>query len=263
MMTAGISTASLFMRLNTEDALPLFEEWGVKSAEAFLTSFSEYDEKFALALRRKAGNIDVCSAHVLGTQFEPQLFSEHPRVRADAEYWLKRAMAAAKALGAKFYSFHGTARMKRTFREDHERTGDRLKEICELCGGYGIRLCLENVEWAYYNRPGVFAALKARCPALGGVRDLKQARLSERPYSEYINEMGREITHVHVSDLDSAGRMCLPGRGTFDFDELLSRLKDVGFSGALLIENYRGDYGDFGELKASYEYLAEKVAKYN
>lgn len=263
MMTAGVSTASLFMRLNTEDALPLLAEWGVKSAEAFFTSFSEYDEKFALAMRERAGRLDVCSAHVLGTQFEPQLFSEHPRVRADADYWLRRAMSAAKAVGARFYSFHGTARMKRIFKENHARTGDRLKEICAICGEYGVRLCLENVEWAYYNRPGVFRALKARCPALGGVLDLKQARLSKFPYAEYLNEMGRDITHVHVSDLDSAGNMCLPGRGNFDFDGLLSRLKDAGFSGALLIENYRGDYKELGELKASYEYLAEKVAKYN
>mgnify|MGYP002509003852 FL=1 len=57
--------------------------------------------------------------------------------------------------------------------------------------------------------------------------------------------------------------MCLPGRGTFDFDELFSRLRDIGFKGDVLIENYGGDYGDLGEVKAAYEFLAEKAEKFS
>ena len=46
-MKAGVSTASLFMRKNNEDALPLLNELGVEIAEVFLTSFSEYGYPFA------------------------------------------------------------------------------------------------------------------------------------------------------------------------------------------------------------------------
>ena len=75
--------------------------------------------------------------------------------------------------------------------------------------------------------------------------------------------MGNAITHVHVSDYNDMGRMCLPGRGNFDFDELFARLRDVGFHGPLLIENYKDDYADLRELQRSYEFLAEKAEKYS
>ena len=113
-MKIGISTASLFLRLNNEDALPLLRKWHVPCAEVFLTSFSEYDPRFASALAAAKGDVNVHSVHVLNTQFEPQLYAEHPRVREDAFGWLKKAMKSAQNLGARNYTFHGIARIKRT-----------------------------------------------------------------------------------------------------------------------------------------------------
>ncbi len=75
--------------------------------------------------------------------------------------------------------------------------------------------------------------------------------------------MGGDIAHVHVSDIGTDGKMCLPGEGTFDFEELFRRLKGVGFDGPVLIENYNTDYGDLLQLKRSYEFLAELCEKYN
>ena len=261
-MRAGISTATLFLRLNNEDALPLFAEWGVKTSEVFLTSFSEYDAKFAKGLAAGKGDSEVHSVHVLNTQFEPQLYAEHPRVRADAYYWLRRAMEAAKILGAKYYTFHGLARLKRTFKEDIPRVALLTAEILEECRKFGVTLCYENVEWAFYNRPVIFRELSAACPELRGVLDIKQARISGYDWRDYLKEMEGRLAHVHVSDIDASGKLCLPGRGRFDFDELFSRLKDAGFSGPVIIENYRSDYKDLGEVKKAYEFLAEKAEKY-
>lgn len=262
-MSVGISTATLFLRLNNEDTLPLFAEWGVKTAEVFLTSFSEYSPSFARKLALRKGSTDVYSVHVLNTQFEPQLYAEHPRVRADAFAWLDKAMRSAHILGAKYYTFHGIARIKRTFRENIPKVAARTEEIVAACARHGVRLAYENVEWAFYNRPGIFRALKEACPSLFGVLDIKQARISGYDYRAYLDEMAGSISHVHLSDADDAGRMCLPGRGSFDFDELFARLRDAGFGGALLIENYGRDYKGFDELKRSYEFVAEKAERYS
>ena len=54
-MYTGVSTASLFLRANNEDALPLLEDLGVKTAEVFLTSFSEYGYPFADLLKERKG----------------------------------------------------------------------------------------------------------------------------------------------------------------------------------------------------------------
>ena len=139
-MRAGISTASLFQRLNNEDALPLYAEWGVKNAEVFLTSFSEYSPSFARTLSSRQGGVSVHSVHVINTQFEPQLYSEHPRIKADSFAWLKKAMTSAKILGAKYYTFHGIARFKRTFREDFPRVAAKTQEIADFCLKYGVQL---------------------------------------------------------------------------------------------------------------------------
>ena len=91
-MQTGISTATLFVRRNNEDALALFSEWGVPVAEVFLTSFCEYDPAFARLCAEKKGGVQVHSVHVLNTQFEPQLYAKHPRVTGDAFRLLSRTM---------------------------------------------------------------------------------------------------------------------------------------------------------------------------
>lgn len=264
-MQTGVSTASLFLRQNNEDALPLLENLGVKTVEVFLTSFSEYGYPFAELLKERKGGLRVNSVHDLNTQFEPQLFNAHPRVREDAYAWLEKVMQSANALGAPYYTFHGTSRMKRAARregaDNFPKMAADFAELLDFCQTRGVRLCLENVEWSTYNRPGVFSRLAAELPELLGVLDIKQARISEYPYERYLEEMGDRLAYAHVSDIDEGGKICLPGRGTFDFDTLIKRLKDVGFDGALLIEVYNGDYGEAEELQRACEFLNELLYK--
>ena len=77
----------------------------------------------------------------------------------------------------------------------------------------------------------------------------------------YIKDMEGSISHVHLSDVTDTGRICLPGKGVFDFEECFHRLKDAGFNGAALIEVYAGDYGDYTELKQACDYLDELIEK--
>ena len=260
-MKVGISTASLFLRKNNEEALPLFDRWGVPCAEVFLTSFCEYAPAFARTLAAAKGGVEIHSVHVLNTQYEPQLYAEHPRVLEDANGWLREVLASANILGAHNYTFHGIARLKRTFRENWQRFSAITAQIYETCRAAGVRLCYENVEWALYNRPGLFALLKKDCPDLGGVLDIKQARITGYDWREYLADMGESLATVHVSDVTAEGKMCLPGQGVFEFAELFARLRGIGFDGAVLIENYARDYGEPDELRRSFEYLADLAAK--
>ena len=266
MMRTGVSTASLFMRENNEEALPLLDALGVRTAEVFLTSFSEYDRNFGELLAEKKGRLRVHSVHVLNTQFEPQLFSGNPRVKKDAFFWLERAMRAGQALGAKYYTFHGIARIKRASRSGEKDNfaawGGGLREISEFCASFGIGLCLENVEWAMYNRPGFLRAAREFCPALSCVLDIKQARISSYPYTMYLQEMEGRLAHVHVSDVGEDGKIRLPGKGIFDFPEFLKRLDGAGFDGPLIIEVYKDDFLRAEELKESCDYLDELLYKY-
>ena len=256
-MQAGISTATLFLRRNNEDALALFSEWGVPVCEVFLTSFCEYEPSFARLCAEKKGAVKAHSVHVLNTQFEPQLYAEHPRVVGDAFSLLSRTMECANILGAKHYTFHGVARIKRTFRENLAKSAPQTAEIFQFCRDKGVRLCYENVEWALCSHPGVFSELRRACPDLGGVLDIKQARISGYDWRDYLAEMGQSLATVHVSDIAADAKMCLPGQGVFDFAELFSRLRDVGFGGAVLIENYSRDYTRMDEVRRSFEWLSD------
>ena len=266
-MLTGVSTASLFMRKNNEDALPLLQGLGVKTAEVFLTSFSEYDPAFAELLNSRKGDLNVHSVHILNTQFEPQLFSGHHRVKADAYAWLEKVMQSAKALGATHYTFHGTARVKRATHsgknDNFPAIIDGFRTLLAFCQGHGIELCLENVEWSTYNRVGVFTKIAEQLPALKGVLDIKQARISQYPYEDYLSEMGERLAYVHISDIDKDGKICLPGKGVFDFDTLIKRLKDIGFCGKLFIEVYNKDYEKEEELNTSCDYMNELLYKYH
>ena len=259
-MKTGISTACLFSRCETEQAFKELNNLGVQNTEVFLQTFYEYRPEFAKKYGPDLGGVNVNSVHVSTYNFEPQLFSITRRSRGDGFYWLDQLMRSAQFFGAKNYTMHGKVR-KGPEQDNFDHLGERINEIIGFCSRYGVNLCLENVWWSLYNRPGVFSELKKRAGGLLGVFDLKQARRSGHPYKEYIKEMGQSLAYAHLSDVDKDGKMCLPGKGVYDFEEILKCLKGEGFDGTCLIEVYSGDYGETDELKTSLDYLNEIIYK--
>lgn len=265
-MEIGISTASLFMRQYNEDAVRTINSLGVKTCEVFLETFREYDRAYGELLNENKGELRVDSVHLFTTHIEPQLFSENDRTLNDALYFLDRAMDAANAFGTKYYTFHGTARYKKGSRsgknDDFDKMAAGIERARLLCEKHGVALSLETVEWSTYNRPGVFFELLKRCPKLLATFDIKQVRLSGYSEKEYLKEIAGRISHVHVSDVDENGRTCLPGKGTYSFEDLFLRLADTGFDGSVQIEAYKNDYEDISELKIAAEYLQEILYKH-
>ncbi len=261
-MQTGISTASLFGRYYTEDALKKLNELNIDTTEIFLETYSEYDKKFGELLKKMKGGMDVHSIHTLTTQFEPQLYSLNDRARKESFDFLEGAVSAGEEVGAKYYTFHGVARIKRTPTViNFDRVGKITNQIVEVCSAHNIALAYENVHWAYYNYIGFFSELKKRVPTLKGTLDIKQARQSGIDYKEFLEEMGRDIVTVHLSDIDESGKMCLPGCGTFDFDELFTLLSSVGFNGALILEVYKNDFEHISDLVESYNFIKYKAEK--
>ena len=102
---------------------------------------------------------------------------------------------------------------------------------------------------------------EVKTDALGNIIAIKKGTKKGKVMIEaHMDEIG-----LMVSDIDDKGKMCLPCmNGTTDFYDLFSRLKDVGFDGALLIECYKDDYADFEQLFASLDKvnnLAQSVFK--
>lgn len=260
-MQIGISTASLFPEKYSDEAAKIIKSLGAETAEIFLSTFYEYRPEYAKALAPQLEGLNVNSLHSMPLNFEPNLFNATRRVRGDGFYWLDQVARSAQLLGCHNYTFHGFMHAKAAKVDDIGYFSDRIAEAHAFMANYGVNLCLENTAHYLYNRPDMFKEIRRRCPNLWGVFDLKQARRSGYPYAMYLNDMQGAIAYVHISDLDENGRMCLPGKGVYDFDEMFRRLIGDGFDGAVLIEVYRSDYGDIEELKDSCDYLKELVYK--
>jgi len=256
-MEIGISTASLFGRYYNEDALPILEKVDARVVEVFLETYCEYTEEFAKLLSSRKGSLRVHSIHTLNTHFEPQLFSDCERTRNDALKIYESCLKSAEILGATAYTLHGKARFKRHVKYDnYQEIGGYMSVICDMAKKYGVDLCLENVEWAYYRTPGFFSAIKRYCGGLCACLDVKQARESGFDYKDYIEETGDAIKTVHLSDVDEKGRTALPTeKGLFDFEELFRILKYNGFCGDMLVEVYKDNFQTIDELKDSLSYL--------
>lgn len=259
-MKIGVSTASFFPREECENAIDKIKKCGAECAEIFLGTYYEYRPEYARSHRERFSDIPISAVHALSGNFEPQLFSPSRRVRGDAFYWLDQLMRSAQLLGTDKYTFHGYI-SRCSGEENIDEVSGLLNAVCEFCAHYQVTVCLENVSWCTYNRPGLFKKFKERCPQLAAVLDLKQARRSGYPINMYIEDMAGAISHVHLSDVDKDGHICLPGRGIYDFAEIFKRLHGVGFDGDAVIEVYGDNYGDYEEIARSVEFLKETEYK--
>lgn len=261
-METGISTASFFPRLYTEDALTEIASLGVNVSEVFFASRCEYTDEFGDVLLdrlARAENMRVHSVHALTNQFEPELYSLNDRAYGDAIATFESVCKVAQKIGAKNYTFHGATMLKKAVRYsfNYDLITQRVNILCDLAEKYGVTLCYENVHWAYFCNPAFFAAIKDRCPKLGATLDIKQAMQSEIDWRDYLSVMKGRLKTVHLCDYDGNGNLCLPGKGTFDFVALYRELAEAGYEGPCLMEVYTKSYKDESELKAAFEFLKE------
>lgn len=261
MYKVGISTASMYGKMYTEDALEFYAKNNVDCAEVFLASFSEYTERFGKELLKRKGNTEVYSIHTLNSQFEGQLFARSERQYKDALEIFTSALNVGKMLDAKVYVMHGPAQMKYTkYVTNYEFFGTRTAELYRIAQEYGITLTWENVHWAHYNHPQFMRSIRAYCfEPVGCTLDIKQAAQSDVTVDKYIEDMDGNIKNIHVLDMAEDGKLLLPGKGCFDFKALIDKVGE--YNGRIMIEVYDGSFTKPEELIESYIWLKKELGK--
>ena len=106
-MRIGLSSAAFSGRMETEEEAARTAALGVPCCEVFLETFSEYSGDFGREVRARLGETECVSVHPKGTQFESDLFGRSRRQVEDAMAWFAGVCDAGRALGAKYYIFHG------------------------------------------------------------------------------------------------------------------------------------------------------------
>ena len=157
MVTTGISTASFFDTLMLEDAPALFRQWGVKNAEYYLNSWCEYDPAFVdrLAKETEDAGIRVVGVHPMSLQYEPLLFTPHPRQRSDAMKAYELVLRAGERLHADHYVMHGPVVLNGVAKNlQLTRLAPIFDTLSDMAEDHGLHLTLENVSFET-QRPAV------------------------------------------------------------------------------------------------------------
>ncbi|MDR0696116.1 MAG: sugar phosphate isomerase/epimerase [Christensenellaceae bacterium] len=259
-MQIGISTGAFFLKIPTEETFDIIRSIGAEVCEVFLATFSEYTPEFAEILKKSLNGLEVYSIHTQSMQFEPDLFSAYRRNQIDAEEIFKNVANTAKILGAKCYTMHGPARLKRIeYVLDYNKISTRLSEIQHILSDITNKNCYityENVHYCYFNSPIFFTNLCKKSKILACL-DIKQAMQSKIDVIDYLNACHAQLANVHLCDYTASGSPALPGNGVFDFTKFFVKLLEYGYNGPLIMEPYHDNYTNYGELAASLKYLKQ------
>lgn len=255
-MEIGISTATYFGKLLTEDSFDEIKKTGVKTVEVFMNTFSEYTPEFGDLLKERSKGLSVYSVHASNLNYEPNLSNPTKRARDDSEVFYRKVLATGEKLNAKSYTYHGGTRLKRRkYVFDFPTLGARIQELCEIAKEHGIDLSYETVHWAYFSYPEFFSELRKYSPDVKCTLDIKQVMQAGLCYKDFIPAMAGRINNVHLTDYDADGNITRPGKGSVDYRMLFSMLLDAGYDGPLMIELYNQNYDNFEQIAQSVDYL--------
>lgn len=259
-MEIGVSTASYFNCQQTEDAILDIGSHGVSLCEIFLNSFCEYRPEFIEMLRARLvlSGLRVFSIHPMSTQFEPMLFSLHPRQRKDAWDLYETVLQGARTLGATHYVMHGPANLSGAAKNlQIMRITPIFRDLIALACSYGVTLTLENVSWCVFHHPSFGVALRDAIGdhSLKFTLDVKQAIRSGNTPLAFIDAVGDDIANLHLCDAtiaaDGAYSLQMPGQGEVDFSAIARGLLNHGYTGPAFIEVYSDMYQNIAEIYES------------
>lgn len=247
-MLAGVSSASLYP-LETERAVKRLGELGVKNIEIFMNDFSEISGGIFEEILRTVREYDmnVVSLHPFTSPMESGfLFSNYPRRQQALLDMYRDFFECMNKLGARIFVLHGAILSSNC---PDGRYFEQFSRLLDAADEFGVTIGQENISYCKSGSLDFLKRLREECGARTKyVLDLKQARRSGISALEILDELGKDVVHVHISDADGK-RDCLPiGAGTENFALITNRLKELGYDGALLIELYRSNYSEYEEL---------------
>jgi len=107
-----------------------------------------------------------------------------------------------------------------------------VKRLLRFAEEYGVKAMIENVPEPF---PYVMKSVEDFERFYEEVDNIRGEIFS------FIRRLGNRIGHVHVSDNDGSADMHLQvGKGTIDWDDVVSALKESSYGGWITIESYDG-----------------------
>lgn len=254
-MIIGLSTTCMY----PEDLGLVLEDYGkrgVRDLEVFVNTFSELSDPFVRRMEEitDAYGMKIRAFHPFLSSLEPLMaFSGYEKRIDDLIDHYKRYFEIMQRFGAKIFVFHGDN--KNSVRSV-SFYAERLSRLRSAAQPYGIDVAQENICRCRSGDLGFLRALSAEMgDDISFVLDLKQAIRSGYDPFDVLSVMGEKTVHIHAND-SLPGQDCLPpGKGSFDFSKLFGRLGEIGISPSVIVEVYRANFTDPGELTDAVGFL--------
>lgn len=261
-MDIGASSAC-FYPLETGKSFQRIAELGFSCSEIFFNSSGELNSSFIRELKqiKDAYGTQVVSLHPYRSFSEGyDFFSCYKRRFSDALEGYKRYFDAAGVLGAKYIVMHGAKGKADICNEEY---AERFGILSELAESYGCYVAHENVVNFVSQSVEFMSFMKE---TLGDkfkmVLDVKQATRTGVDPEEFIDAVGENIVHVHLSDFNCVKDCVAPSQmGGRDFEKLFRQLENVGYKGKYIIELYSDGYENSEEIVQSARYLEAVLDK--
>ncbi len=256
-MEIGVSTSS-FYPLLTEKSLELVGKNGVGITEVFFNAASELESGFIKELKkiRDFYGLRIKSVHPTMSLAESfMLFSAYDRRKQEGFDSFRRYGEIANELGADFIILHGG---KPNGILSDTQYFERFCEISEASIKNGGILLQENV--AKYRAGNLDFLKKMRDYLKDDAKfclDIKQSVRGGYSPFEALEQLGKNIKHLHISDSNSEKDCLLPLHGNFDFKSFLNKAESMGYDGVALIEVYSDAYEDYSEIFDSYRNIVK------
>jgi D-psicose/D-tagatose/L-ribulose 3-epimerase len=273
----GVNTwcwVSPFTTAEADALFPKIKSMGFDLVELPVEDPSHYD---ATAIRPKleaAGlGATVCGA------FGPNrdLASDDSAVIEEAVRYIQDVLKIASGVGATvvagpMYSAVGKARQvpPDVRKRERDRAVAGLKRLGPIAGDHGVKLAVEPLN--RFETDMVNTAAQAISivdevghPNVGVHLDTFHMNIEEESAYEAIKATGKRLYHVHASESHRG----TPGKGTAQWDDLARGLKDVGYSGPVVIETFTPAVKEIARAAAiwrplapSQDYLAEEGLRF-
>jgi sugar phosphate isomerase/epimerase len=155
----------------------------------------------------------------------------------------RKALDVAHRIGATVMNTHFDKPPKFfTDRQIVEWHGEVLGPLCAEAAEVGVAIVLEHVPFGGVNQLELIERVLEGAPLLRFHLDSGHAKL-ERGYDrwdEYLDRLGSNLAHVHLSDNDGTADQHLPlgsiPRSTTDWPNHIHKLRASGYNGTITLE---------------------------
>ena len=173
-------------------------------------------------------------------------FSTYERRFSDILEYQKRYFEAMNILGAEIFVFHG---LRKDVKLPMDFYIERYMGLVNLGKEFGITVAQENVARC---ESGSLEFLKQLVQETGKdvkfVLDVKQAVRCGYDPLRFVDELGENIAHIHLSDHGVNGDCLLLGEGNFNLNKFIDKLIKKEYNGSIILEFYRGAFNEINEL---------------